>query len=536
MKGRESQRARRKGAGPQKCAAKENHDSPRGESAAKPRLLVDSANPDKTVEQLRDILAASGQFFDRGEPVCVIYDSTQGGSIAQPLTPDAIVLMTHQLCRPYSVKAQPNGQRSDIDARLPKSIAAMYLDWRGEWRLPVLKGISSAPLLDDDGSIRCGQGYDPSSGMWLENVPDLAALVPARPTREDAARALRLIRETFKTFCFADAETVENSNGLRIVNVELPPGKDKSAFLNVFLMAPCRASLKFAPGALFAAPETSGAGAGKGKLARCICAIGYGRQPSAFTPGSNTEELEKRLAAKLVESAPTILVDNVNGVALKSAMLASAITESPAEIRILGKTQMTKLNSTALFFVTGNGLRISEDLARRFIEVRFDAGTEDPEARPFDGDIVTEVLERRADLLAAALTIWRWGRVDASLARGKPLGGFEKWSQWVRDPLRALGCQDPVERISEAKASDPRRQRTSEIFHIWWERHGDHPVFIKELHEDVRAVIDPQGRGRQFLTSAIRNMEGTRAAGFMLTCQRPVGKWGTATYSLRKPA
>jgi hypothetical protein len=69
--------------------------------------------------------------------------------------------------------------------------------------------------------------------------------------------------------------------------------------------------------------------------------------------------LEKRLAAKLVESAPAILVDNVNGVALKSAMLASVITESPAEIRILGKTQMTKLNSTALFFVTGNGLRIS---------------------------------------------------------------------------------------------------------------------------------------------------------------------------------
>jgi hypothetical protein len=59
-------------------------------------------------------------------------------------------------------------------------------------------------------------------------------------------------------------------------------------------------------------------------------------------------------------------------------------------------------------------------------------------------------------------------------------------------------------------------------------------VFIKDLHEDVRAVIDPQGRGRQFLTSAIRNMEGTRAAGFMLTCQRAAGKWGTATYSLRK--
>jgi hypothetical protein len=66
---------------------------------------------------------------------------------------------------------------------------------------------------------------------------------------------------------------------------------------------------------------------------------------------------------------------------------------------------MSKLNSTALIFVTGNGLRISEDLARRFIEIRFDAGTEDPEARPFKGDILAEVTERRVELLAAVLTI-----------------------------------------------------------------------------------------------------------------------------------
>ena len=43
--------------------------------------------------------------------------------------------------------------------------------------------------------------------MWCENVPDLTGLVPEQPTKDDAAAALRLIRETFKTFCFADAET-----------------------------------------------------------------------------------------------------------------------------------------------------------------------------------------------------------------------------------------------------------------------------------------------------------------------------------------
>ena len=34
-------------------------------------------------------------------------------------------------------------------------------------------------------------------------------------------------------------------------------------------------------------------------------------------------------------------------------------------------------------FLTGNGLTVSEDLARRFVAVDFDARTEDPEARPF---------------------------------------------------------------------------------------------------------------------------------------------------------
>ena len=58
----------------------------------------------------------------------------------------------------------------------------------------------SAPLLQDDGAIFSDQGYDPATGMWLENLPDLTGLIPERPTFEDAAAALRLLRETFKTF------------------------------------------------------------------------------------------------------------------------------------------------------------------------------------------------------------------------------------------------------------------------------------------------------------------------------------------------
>ena len=79
---------------------------------------------------------------------------------------------------------------------------------------------------------------------------------------------------------------------------------------------------------------------------------------------------------------------------------------------------MVPLNATAFVILTGNGLTVSEDLARRFIAVDFDPRAEDPEARRFTTDIRAEVTARRTELLAALLTIWRWGRIATVSGRG----------------------------------------------------------------------------------------------------------------------
>jgi hypothetical protein len=278
----------------------------------------------------------------------------------------------------------------------------------------------------------------------------------------------------------------------------------------------------------------SGAGAGKGLLARCICIIAFGREPHAVTAGATAEELEKRIAAELIEGSPALFLDNLNYTAFRSNLLASAITERPARVRLLGRSQMVPLNSTAFVILTGNGLTVSEDLARRFIAVDFDPRAEDPEARPFKVDIRAEVTTRRKELLAAVLTIWRWGRITTVVEAGLPLGSFAQWCHWVRDPLRALGCHDPAERVSEAKERDGRRQAVADLFAIWWDRHRDRPIAVRQLHEDVKQAADPQGRGRQHLASQLEKLAGTRMAGFVLTRQAPVGRWGVATYALQK--
>jgi hypothetical protein len=378
--------------------------------------------------------------------VRLAFDQLQNATVAQAMSPEGLVLAAHSVSRPYTIKEKSDGTVTEKNIRLPRQFAAMYLDWRGEWRLPPLNGITAAPLLQDDGTIVSTEGYDSASGMWCENVPDLTGRVPERPTCEDAEAALHLIRETFKTFCFADAEPIDDpSLGVPVVDTKLPPGKDESAFLAALLTAVCRPSLHLAPGMLLRAAPVSGAGVGKGLLARCICIVAFGREPHAVTSGGKVEELEKRIVSELIEGNPALFLDNLNNTAFKSDLLASAITERPARVRVLGKSQMLPVNSSAVVILTGNGLSVSEDLTRRFIAVDLDARIETPETRRFTSDIRVEVKERRLELLAAALTIWRWGRQASDLRAGQPI--------WLLRAVEPLGTRP----IACARMLRPRR-------------------------------------------------------------------------------
>jgi len=320
-------------------------------------------------------------------------------------------------------------------------------------------------------------------------------------------------------------------DGLTVVDTSTPAMLSEASFLAGLLTAVCRPSLWTAPGLLVTAPEVTGSGAGKGLLVRAICAIAYGIRPSPFTAGHNRDELDKRLVSELIEAGPVTFLDNVNGVVFRSDTLASVMTERPARVRVMGKSENVPLNCAGLVAVTGNGLSVSEDLARRFLAIELAPQCEDAEARPFPGGFPESIFARRAELLAAVLTIWRWGR-QTDLKPGLPLNSYETWAQWCRDPLSALGCADPVERVRQAKQADPRRRRTAELFECWQKHHGLEPVKVSELAPAVADILDPQNRSRQFRASRLHGMIGTRAAGFVLTFDRGDGKWSAGAYAL----
>ncbi len=101
-----------------------------------------------------------------------------------------------------------------------------------------------------------------------------------------------------------------------------------------------------------------------------------------------------------------------------------------------------------------------------------------------------------------------------------------------RSAAEPSGVAIPSSASRLLKANDPRRQRIGELFRAWWEHHGATPVKANDLAEPVKAIADPQGRGRQYLATFVSGLAGTHAAGFVLTRQEPAGKWTAATYAL----
>ena len=312
---------------------------------------------------------------------------------------------------------------------------------------------------------------------------------------------------------------------VEVVDLTKPAGLDESSFLATLLTAVCRQSLELAPGFLCDAPNVSGSGTGKGLLVKAVCVIASGVKPSAFTSGHDAMEFDKRLTSALTEAHPAVFLDNFNSKNLTSDTLASALTESPAMVRVMQHTKNVPLHTRTFIGITGNSVQIAEDMARRLLNTHLDARVEDPEQRKFAPGFLDHVFTQRPKLLTAALTIWRWGR-QTNLNPGKPIGSYELWAQWCRDPLIALGMRDPVDRIAEIKAADPKRRRLIAIFEQWWASHSDGTLKATDLDEEVvkliddKAVVKADGSlqySRQRVVSFLTRHTNTRVGGYLLT-------------------
>jgi putative DNA primase/helicase len=165
-----------------------------------------------------------------------------------------------------------------------------------------------------------------------------------------------------------------------VVDLNQLPQLDESTHLIALMTAVCRPCLTLAPGFLYNASAVSGAGTGKGLLLKSACVVANGSQPSAMSAGHCAEELDKRLVSAAIAAQPAIYLDNFNEGVLANDTLASFLTEDPARVRVLGQSKLVPLNTRAFVAITGNAVQISEDMARRILQVGLDARADSDQA------------------------------------------------------------------------------------------------------------------------------------------------------------
>ena len=260
-------------------------------------------------------------------------------------------------------------------------------------------------------------------------------------------------------------------------------------------------------------------GSGKSCLNRVITAMATPEQGAPMTFPADDEECRKLLHARLMRAPATIEFDNLVRDLVPHPSLCSALSEGFVEQRILGTSTTSRVDTRAVFLSSGNNVRPIQDMIRRTIDICLDPVCETlPRGTFRRPHLVESVLRERGHYVSAALTI-----VCAWILAGRPraacnaLAGFGHWSDFCRQPLLWLGCEDPVPAPSEAMNDDPDRELLARLHAAWEAKFGGAPTRVRDA---VAHASEYHNRGGE-LMDVLQEIAGE----FGVINRGRLGKW-----------
>lgn len=332
--------------------------------------------------------------------------------------------------------------------------------------LPILSAIVQVPVFAPDGTVHAMPGYNaateayymPPRNFTLPAVPDV-------PTVDDLARARSLILDEL----LVDFPFVNDAERAHTVGLLILP------FVRRFITGPTPLHLI----------EKPTPGTGSSLLASIITEIATGRTAAVMTEARNEEEWRKRITAKLMDGPAVVIIDNLRN-RLDSGALSAAITADVWEDRLLGVSQTVRMPVVCAWIATANNPSLSQEMGRRTIRIRMDAGTERPWLRKEDTfrhpKLRQWVRANRGDLIWSILALGR-----AWVAAGRPvaprtLGMFESWSEVVGGVLHHVGITGFLDNVEEFyDVADPETIANRTFVQNWWREHNMSGVTAAEL-------------------------------------------------------
>jgi hypothetical protein len=171
--------------------------------AGLPELLIDERDPTATAKLLAKLIAEGTTFLFNGHGLVRVVVEADGMPRAIEVNTEMTRVLAHEICRPVKLTKVKTDDGKIVwenrDVKLSTDVALLYLNGlEGRWGVNHFRGISTAPILANDGSIRIHDGFDERTGLWCHNIPELA--VSPNPTEDEARRALSELRAFFQTF------------------------------------------------------------------------------------------------------------------------------------------------------------------------------------------------------------------------------------------------------------------------------------------------------------------------------------------------
>ncbi len=370
----------------------------------------------------------------------------------------------------------------------PDIVAQTYLARSGHWRLKRLMSTLAAPTLRPDGSLLQKPGYDADTLSLYDPCGASFPVIAEKPSAKDAKAAADKLLEVIDTIPFEDLV-------------------DKSVALALMLTALVRRSLPSAP---LGGISASTPGSGKTLLADCVSILCSGSPAPAMTYASTDEEAEKVAATVLMGGDPIVLIDNVSR-PLRGDWLCSILTAETWAARLLGTNQKVSLPTNVLWLATGNKLVIEGDLRTRTLLCRIDPKVERPDEREFAEDLKDVFTRKRAELVAAGLTLIRAYIVGGERSSiWRQWGRFEQWSRFCREPLMWIGLTDPCESYNLIAADDPERQEHRQVLLHWLRafkseaKTGREAITASDIDHDLREALNDIARARDGTLSSKR--------------------------------
>jgi hypothetical protein len=355
----------------------------------------------------------------------------------------------------------------------PRSVADGVIATRGEWGLPKLRAVATAPTMDPlTGRLIERDGYDSETGILIVcGELNQWRSIAEHPTLAMVRAALERLWHPFKDFPFCGAV-------------------DRGVFMAALLSAVIRALLPTCPGFAFVA---STAGSGKSLLARCISILAGCIEDSVMANAQDKEEMRKRLLAVGRRGAAALTLDNIN-TALESDVLCAWLTSEYLTERILGHSQDDLVRTSGLILMTGNNLRLKGDLCRRILVSRIEPGLETPWRRSFDLDPAAYCRKHRLTMVTDALLVLRHYLAQPSVLTDRT-ASFEAWSDCVRRTVAGIAADslmdmtDPVAAIENSYAEDPDTLKIMAMLSAWEAVFGAGEVTTKALLQAVEKGV-----------------------------------------------